>query len=128
MFKKINLMLLLLMPIVCLSQKTEYYSYGNEGIEGFYRKNDSVIIFSNSKARPFVKDAVIDTLIKRYQRGKIKSGEITIQLNDAKVFGFIEIINGKEKSKSINIIYQKVEYKNGLIEIYRKPKKNNITF
>jgi hypothetical protein len=123
MFRKINLVLLVLFPMVCLSQKTEYYSYGYEGIERIYRKKDSVILFSNSKARPYVKDAVIDTLIKRHQRGKIKSGEIVIQLNDAKVFGFIEIINGKEKSKSINIIYQKVEYKNGLIEIYRKPQK-----
>jgi hypothetical protein len=123
MFRKINLMLLILMPIVCLSQKTEYYSYGYEGIVSFYKKNDSVIIFSNSKARPFIKDAIIDTIMKRYQRGKIKSGEITIQLNEAKVFGIIEITKGKEKSKSINIIYQKVEYKNGLIEIYKKPQK-----
>jgi len=110
--------------MVCLSQQTEYYSYGYEGIERIYRKGDSVILFSNSKARPHIKDAVIDTIIKRYQRGKIKSGETIIQLNDAKIFGFIEIIKGKEKSKSINITYQKIEYKNGLIEIYRKPKKN----
>jgi hypothetical protein len=124
MFRKINLVLLVLLPMVCLSQQTEYYSYGYEGIERIYRKGDSVILFSNSKARPRIKDAVIDTMIKRYQRGKIKSGETIIQLNDAKIFGFIEIIKGKEKSKSINITYQKIEYKNGLIEIYRKPKKN----
>jgi hypothetical protein len=124
MFRKINLVLLVLLPMVCLSQQTEYYSYGYEGIERVYRKGDSVILFSNSKARPHIKDAVIDTMIKRYQRGKIKSGETIIQLNDAKIFGFIEIIKGKEKSKSINITYQKIEYKNGLIEIYRKPKKN----
>ena len=117
-------MLLVLFPIIGLSQQTEYYSYGYEGIERIYRKGDSVILFSNSKARPYIKDAVIDTMIKRYQRGKIKSGETIIQLNDAKIFGFIEIIKGKEKSKSINITYQKIEYKNGLIEIYRKPKKN----
>jgi hypothetical protein len=123
MFRKINLVLLVLLPMVCLSQQTEYYSYGYEGIERIYRKGDSVILFSNSKARPYIKDAVIDTMIKRYQIGKIKSGETIIQLNDAKIFGFIEIIKGKEKSKSINIIYKKVEYKNGLIEIYRKPQK-----
>lgn len=120
MFRKIKLVILVLLPITCLSQKTEYYSYGYEGIERIYRKGDSVIIFSNSKARPHIKDVVIDTIIKRYQRGKIKSGEIIIQLNEAKVFGIIEIIRGKEKSKSIKITYQKVEYKNGLIEIYRK--------
>lgn len=60
--------------------------------------------------------------MKRYQRGKIKSGEVVIELKDAKVFGIIEIIKGKYKSKSVKIIYQKVEYQNGLIEIYKKPK------
>ena len=125
MFRKINLLLLVLFPIVGLSQKIEYYSYGYEGVERFYKIKDSTIIFCNSKARPYVKDAVIDTVIKRYRKGKIKAGEIIIQLNDAKVFGIIEITKGKEKSKSVNIIYQKVEYKNGLIEIYRKPKTEN---
>lgn len=116
-------MLLVFFPIVGLSQNTKYYSYGYEGVEKIYRKNDSVIIFSNSRARPYIKDAVIDTVIKRYQLGRIKSGEIIIQLNDAKVFGIIEITKGKDKSKSVTIIYEKVEYKNGLIEVYRKPKK-----
>ena len=88
-----------------------------------FRVKNLLIVFSNSKARPYIKDVVIDTVIKRYQRGNIKSGEIIIQLNEAKVFGFIQIIKGKEKSKSVNVIYEKVEYKNGLIEIYRKPKK-----
>jgi hypothetical protein len=123
MRNNIKLVLLVLFPIICLSQNVEYYSYGYEGIERIYKKKDSVIIFSNSKARPYIKDVIIDTLIKRYQRGKIKLGEIIIQLNDAKIFGFIEIINGKGKHKFINIVYQKVEYKKELIEIYRKPKK-----
>jgi hypothetical protein len=123
MFRKINSLLLLLLPIISLSQNVEYYSYGYEGIERIYKKKDSVILFSNSRARPYIKDAVIDTIMKRYQLGKIKSGEIIIQTNDAKVFGIIEITKGKDKSKLVNIIYEKVEYKTGLIEIYRKPKK-----
>ncbi len=114
---------MVLFPIAVLSQNVEHYSYGYEGIERIYRKNDSVILFCNSRARPYIKDVVIDTIMKRYQLGRIKSGEIVIQLNDAKVFGIIEITKGKEKSKSVTIIYEKVEYKNGLIEIYIKPKK-----
>ena len=121
MFNGIKLLALLFLPILSFSQKVEYYSFGYEGIERIYKKSDSVILFSNSRARPYIKDIVIDTIMKRYQRGKIKSGEVVIELKYAKVFGVIEIIKGKDKSKSVKITYQKVEYQNGLIEIYKKP-------
>jgi hypothetical protein len=117
-----KLLVILIMPILSFSQKIEFYNYGYEGIEKIYRKNDSTILFSNSRARPYIKDVIIDTLIKRYRKEKIKSGEAVIQISNAKVYAVIEIKKSNSKVKSVNIIYQKVEYKNGLIEIYKKPK------
>jgi hypothetical protein len=119
--KRISLFIIIVFPIFCFSQKIEYYNYGYEGIDKILKVKDSTFIFCNSKARPYIKEEVIDSVIERYQRGKMNSGNIILQLKNAKVFGFIEILKSKNKVKSITITYQKIEYKNGLTEIYKKP-------
>jgi hypothetical protein len=56
-------------------------------------------------------------LLKNYQ---FNSGDtISIQGNDAIVTGKC-LINRKEKLTTINFYYEKVEWNNGLTEIYKK--------
>jgi hypothetical protein len=115
---------ILLFPLFCFSQKIQYYSNGLEGIVKILKKEDSTIFFCNSKARPYVNKEAIDTIIKRNQEGKIKQGNVIFILSKARIFGFIEITKSKYKAKVINIIYKKVEYANGSVEIYRKNNKS----
>lgn len=122
---KIITSIIILFPLFCFSQKIQYYSNGLEGIVKILKKEDSTIFFCNSKARPLVSKEVIDTVIRRNQQGRIKRGSIVLVLAKAKVFGFIEITKSKDKAKSINIVYKKVQYTSGVVEIYRKPNKKN---
>jgi hypothetical protein len=115
--------LMFLIPIFCFSQKIRYYSNGLEGIVKILKKEDSTIFFCNSKARPSINKEAIDTIISRNQQGRITRGNVVLVLTKAKVFGFIEITKSKDKAKSINIVYKKVQYTSGVVEIYRKPNK-----
>jgi hypothetical protein len=115
---------IILLPLFSFSQKIQYYSNGCEGIVKILKKEDSTIFFCNSKARPSINKEAIDSIIKRNQHGKIKQGNVVLFLARAKVFGFIEITKSKDKAKVINIIYKKVEYANGSVEVYRKYNKS----
>jgi len=118
--KKISILFLLITTFVYSQQKVEYYNYGYDGIESVsnVRGSDSMVIYSNYKSRPLIRREVCDSVLKNYR--KLKNGTYIVNIKDAKVTGKLEIIR-KPNLVSIKYFYERVEYSNGLIEIYRKP-------
>ena len=56
--------------------------------------------------------------LKNYK--KLKNGTYIVNIKNTKVIGRLEIVR-KHNLVSISYYYERVEYSNGLIEIYRKP-------
>jgi hypothetical protein len=118
--KKISLLFLLITTFVYSQQKVEYYNYGYDGMEsiGNVRGSDSMLIYSNYKSRPLIRREVCDSVLKNYK--KLKNGTYIVNIKNTKVIGRLEIVR-KHNLVSISYYYERVEYSNGLIEIYRKP-------
>ena len=119
--KKISILLFLLITTFVYSQKkVEYYNYGYDGMEsiGNVRGSDSMLIYSNYKSRPLIRREVCDSVLKNYK--KLKNGTYIVNIKNTKVIGRLEIVR-KHNLVSISYYYERVEYSNGLIEIYRKP-------
>ena len=112
--------LFLLLPILCIGQKVEYYKYGYGGMVKYLKKPNSTTIFCDSLARPLVRNEAIDSIVSRYNHKLLTPGNLVITLKTAMVIGKIE----KRETSSLevyNFIYEKVIYKNGLIEVYSNP-------
>lgn len=118
--KKISLLFLLITTFVYSQKKVEYYNYGYDGMEsiGNVRGSDSMLIYSNYKSRPLIRREVCDSVLKNYK--KLKNGTYIVNIKNTKVIGRLEIVR-KHNLVSISYYYERVEYSNGLIEIYRKP-------
>ena len=118
--KKISLLFLLITTFVYSQKKVEYYNYGYDGMEsiGNVRGSDSMLIYSNYKSRPLIRREVCDSVLKNYK--KLKNGTYIVNIKNTKVVGKIEIIR-KHNLVSISYYYERVEYANGLVEIYKKP-------
>lgn len=118
--KKISLLFLLITTFVYSQKKVEYYNYGYDGMEsiGNIRGSDSMLIYSNYKSRPLIRREVCDSVLKNYK--KLKNGTYIVNIKNTKVIGRLEIVR-KHNLVSISYYYERVEYSNGLIEIYRKP-------
>jgi hypothetical protein len=120
--KKTSILLLFwfITAFVYSQQKVEYYNYGYDGIESIsnVRGSDSMVVYSNYKSRPLIRTEVCDSVLRNYR--KLKNGTYIVNIKNAKVIGRLEIVR-KHNLVSINYYYDRVEYSNGLIEIYKKP-------
>ena len=118
--KKISLLFLLITSFVYSQHKVEYYNYGYDGMESISRVkgSDSMVVYSNYKSRPLIRREVCDSVLKNYK--KLKNGTYIVNIKNTKVIGRLEIVR-KHNLVSISYYYERVEYSNGLIEIYRKP-------
>ena len=107
--------------MLCLGQKVEYYNYGDSGIVKFIKKTNSATIFCDSLARHDIRYEVIDSIISRYNHMLLIPGNLIVITKNAMVIGRV---NKKHKGSitDYKFVYEKVVYKNGLIEIYQKPK------
>lgn len=114
----VRLLFLLMTTFVYSQQKIEYYNYGYDGMEKIGRVSDSMVVYSNYKSRPLIREEVCDSILDNYR--KLKNGSLVIKIKSATVFGRLEIIR-KHKLIAVNYYYEKVEYTNGLVEIYKKP-------
>lgn len=124
MFKKetgvmlTRLLFLLITTFVYSQQKIEYYNYGYDGIEKIGKVKDSTLVYSNFLAKAEIRSEVADSILKKYH--KLKSGNYTVLVKFAKVFGRLELIRTNNLI-NVNYYYSKVEYNNGLVSIYKKP-------
>ena len=89
-------------------------------MEKIGRVVDSTLIYSNFQARPEIRTEVADSVLSKYK--KLKEGPLTIKIKSGKVFGTIKLIK-QEQLILVNYYYERIEYTNGLIEIYKNPLK-----
>jgi hypothetical protein len=118
--KIIKIKFLFLTTFVYSQQKIEYYNYGYDGMEsiGIVRGSDSTIIYSNYKSRPLIRSEVCDSILKKYRF--LKNGPYIVNIRGARVFGRLEI-DRKHNLVSVKYYYEKVNYGDTLIEIYKQP-------
>ena len=118
--KIIKILLLFITTFVYSQQKIEYYNYGYDGMESIsrVRGSDSMVVYSNYKSRPLIRREVCDTILNNYK--KLKNGPYIVNIKCAKVFGKLEI-DRKHNLVSIKYYYEKVNYSDTLIEIYKPP-------
>jgi hypothetical protein len=118
--KIIKIIFLFLTTFVYSQQKVQYYNYGYDGMEsiGNVRGSDSMLIYSNYKSRPLIRREVCDSILKKYRL--LKNGPYIVNIKCAKVFGRLEI-DRKHNLVSVKYYYEKVNYSDTLIEIYKKP-------
>lgn len=118
--KIIKIIFLFLTTFVYSQQKVEYYNYGYDGMErvGNVRGSDSMVVYSNYKSRPLIRREVCDSILKKYR--SLRNGPFIVDIKGAKVFGKLEI-DRKHNLVSIKYYYEKVNYSDTLIEIYKPP-------
>jgi hypothetical protein len=119
--KKITLTAFILISAFVTSQnKNDYYSYGYMGIEKMGQLRDSTVIYSNYYARPLIRMEVCDSVINSYST--LKTGPLKVKISTCTVTGRL-VVTRKHKLVAIDYYYEKVEYLNGITEIYIEDKK-----
>ena len=118
--KTIKILLLFITTFVYSQQKVQYYNYGYDGMESIniVRGSDSMVVYSNYRSRPLIRREVCDTILKNYK--KLKNGPYTTYIKNVKVTGRLEI-DRRHNLVSIKYYYEKINYGDTLIEIYKKP-------
>jgi hypothetical protein len=106
-------------------EKIKTYNYGKDGIESIvYRKGKPTILISNFNARPELVKEVVTLVYEYFMKNlEMKSDKsISFKAKKAEVFGKI-IIKKSKTAIDVQFHYEKVVWKNGLTEVYVKPKK-----
>lgn len=118
--KIIKIIFLFLTTFVYSQQKVQYYTYGYDGMESIssVRSSDTMVVYSNYKSRPLIRREVCDSILKRYRL--LKNGPYIVNIKGAKVFGRLEI-DRRHNLVSIRYYYEKVNYGDTLVEVYKKP-------
>jgi hypothetical protein len=120
--KKTSILFLLITTFVYSQQKVKYYNYdyGYDGMEKIGKVGDSTLVYSNFQARPEIRAEVGDSVLIKYR--KLKEGPLVIKIKSAKIIGRLKLIK-QDRLILVNYYYDRIEYTNGLVEIYKKPKK-----
>lgn len=102
------------------NKKISTYNYGYNGMEYVVMGTNETTIVSTFNSKHQIKDEVAAKVYYEIQDTNFKTGDtIIINADDAKVTGKC-YINKRGKLTSINFYYEKVEWKDGLTEIYKK--------
>jgi hypothetical protein len=121
--KKIVFFIMILFTQLSFAQKNkepQFYSNGQNGIQFIAKTKKETIIVSNFNAKMTIREDIARKVYDLYLKNKIKANEIiTVKGKEAKVIGKFEILK-KGKLTNLNFYYQKVEWKNGLVEIYQE--------
>jgi len=116
--KKISILFLFVTTFVYSQQKVEYYNYGYDGMEKIGKVEDSTLVYSNFQARPEIRTEVADSILSKYK--KLKEGPLVVRIKSAKIIGRLKLIK-QDRLILVNYYYDRIEYTNGLVEIYKKP-------
>lgn len=102
------------------SKKISTYNYGYNGMEYVVMGKNETTIVSTFNSKHQIKDEVAAKVYYEIKDNNFTTGDtIIINANNAKVTGKC-YINKRGKLTSINFYYEKVEWDNGLTEIYKK--------
>ncbi len=121
--KKLFVLALLTVGSIAFSQenkKISTYNYGHNGMEYVVITKNETTIVSTFNSKHQIKEEVATKIYDQLKAGRFSTGDtITIDANNAKVTGKC-YINKNGKLKAVNFYYEKVEWNNGLTEIYKK--------
>lgn len=93
------------------------YKFGQNGIELIINKDSETIVVSTFQAKVKIKDEIAEKVYAFYRENpKKQSGEITIQGMTAAITG-IYTVKKKGKLTSVDFKYEKVTWKDGLVEV-----------
>ncbi len=103
------------------SKKVEFYKNGQSGIEIISKSKKGItIIVSTYNAKMTIKNEVAQKFLDYYNKNNnISDSIIKLKVNDALVFGKCKL-STRAKVTNAGFYYQRVEWKNGLIEEYQK--------
>lgn len=100
----------------------ETYSYGQNSIEVISTSYEGTIIVSTFNAKMNIRKEIAEKILNLFIEDKLKSNfNYTIEGSGVNVTGNC-IITVKDTLTSIDFYYEKVEWKNGITEIYMEPK------
>lgn len=119
----LNLFFLLFSSQLSISQskKVEFYKNGQNGIEIISKSKKGItIIISTYNAKLSIKNEVAQKFLEYYNKNNnISDSIIKLKIKDAIVIGKCKL-SRKNKLTNAGFYYQRVEWKNGLIEEYIK--------
>ncbi len=123
---KIKIYLLVLFTFVlqvakAQSKKIEFYKNGQNGIEIISKSKKGItIIISTYNAKLNIKNEVAQKFLEYYNKNNnISDSIIKLKVKDALVIGKCKLAK-KDKVTNAGFYYQRVEWKDGLIEEYQK--------
>jgi hypothetical protein len=102
------------------NKKISTYNYGYNGMEYVVMTKSETTIVSTFNSKQQIKEEVAAKVYDRLKAGEFVTGDtIVINANNAKVTGKC-YINKNGKLRAVNFYFEKVEWNNGLTEIYKK--------
>ena len=102
------------------SKKISTYNYGYNGMEYVVITKNETTIVSTFNSKHQIKDEIAANVYNQVKEGNFTTGDtIVIVGNNAKVTGKC-YISKKGKLRAVNFYYEKVEWNDGLTEIYKK--------
>jgi hypothetical protein len=103
------------------SKKIEFYKNGQNGIEIISKSKKGItIIISTYNAKLNIKNEVAQKFLEYYNKNNnISDSIIKLKVKDALVIGKCKLAK-KDKVTNAGFYYQRVEWKDGLIEEYQK--------
>ncbi len=107
--------------VIAQSKKIEFYKNGQNGIEIISKSKKGItIIVSTYNAKLNIKNEVAQKFLEYYNKNNnISDSIIKLKVKDALVIGKCKLIK-KDKVTNAGFYYQRVEWKDGLIEEYQK--------
>lgn len=111
--------LILMTSSLAFSQeKTATYNHGHNGMEYVVSDKKGTTIVSTFNSKMNIKDEVAIKVFSFYKENTNAAYDtITIQSDKAKVTGKIEV-KKRGQLTAVNFFYEKVEWENGLVEVY----------
>jgi hypothetical protein len=101
-------------------KKVSTYNYGYNGMEYVVMSTNETTIVSTFNSKHQIKDEIAANVYNKLKETNFSSGDtIIIEGNSATVTGKC-YIQKRGKLTSVNFYYEKVEWDNGLIELYKK--------
>jgi enolase len=106
--------------IFAQEKKTSTYNYGYNGMEYVVISTSETTIVSTFNSKYQIKDEIAANVYSKLKETNFSTGDtITVVANNATVTGKC-YIQKRGKLTSVNFYYEKVEWDNGLVEIYKK--------
>ena len=105
----------------------EEYSYGINGIEFFENSGTGkTFIVSSFNSKPTIKKEVAKKILNYFREINPKNNEVVQIIADDAIVNGVLYIKTTGNLTSLEFHYQSVNWKSGLIEVYKKPKNPKI--